>query len=535
MTNGESYRLRRFVYALLITIAASSAAGRILYAQLVYEPAIHRSADEPREGNRRWPNQRPTPMPTFSSNDRSRWCTVRALVENGTYAIGKRETVSPASPEGKSYRDTGIVFEDGWTTVDKVLHPERQLFYSSKPPLLPTLVAGEYWLLHHLFGMSMVGEKRPDLLVREPAMSVIRICLFTWNLIPFVIYLVLLARLVDRYGQTDWGRFYVVSAACFGTLVLPFLITFNNHTLATCCALFALYPVFGLLGSPSQPTPDPVASDDQAEKAAEANELQLAHTSEQVSSSQWRRNGAMPFLLAGFFASLAAAIELPAAAFAAALFLILLRQHPGRTLKYFVPAALIPAIAFFVTNYLAIGEWKPAYAFFNTPWYQYEGSHWKPDPAKTGIDFLEEPKTVYAFHLLFGHHGLFSLTPVFLLSLGGLFLLLKTGQPAGTNAIPRSFALLTALLLVVVVGFYIWRTNNYGGWTCGPRWLMWLTPFLLISLIPAADKLSACRWGRTLAYLCLGVSIVSATYPSVNPWRHPWLYDWMASLGWIQY
>ena len=34
---------------------------------------------------------RPDPSATHGDNDRSRWDTIRALVEDGTYAIGKRE------------------------------------------------------------------------------------------------------------------------------------------------------------------------------------------------------------------------------------------------------------------------------------------------------------------------------------------------------------------------------------------------------------------------------------------------------------
>ena len=30
-------------------------------------------------------------MPTFGSNDRSRWATVRALVDEGTFVIGRRD------------------------------------------------------------------------------------------------------------------------------------------------------------------------------------------------------------------------------------------------------------------------------------------------------------------------------------------------------------------------------------------------------------------------------------------------------------
>ena len=34
-------------------------------------------------------------------------------------------------------------------------------------------------------------------------------------------------------------------------------------------------------------------------------------------------------------------------------------------------------------------------------------------------------------------------------------------------------------LMIVVVGFYLFKSDNYGGFTNGLRWLMWLTPFWL--------------------------------------------------------
>src|SRR4029077_12216064 len=150
-----------------------------------------------------------------------------------------------------------------------------------------------------------------------------------------------------------------------------------------------------------------------------------------------------------------------------------------------------------------------------------------------GIDFayLYEGKAAYAFHLLLGHHGLFSLTPIFLLGLaGGVATLVSlartrasgvsydpgsgntnTGaltRPARRNAI---IAGLTMMLLVIVVGFYIVNTGNYGGWAAGPRWLIWLTPFLLLSMQPAVDWLAPRRWGRILAYLFLAISVISAS------------------------
>src|SRR5262245_16285018 len=94
-TPGEPSSLRRHVYLLLIVVAGGMALGRILSAHLVLEPELHRREDDPSSRGRKWPPARPRPMPTFSSNDRSRWCTVRALVDRGTYVIGTRnpETV----------------------------------------------------------------------------------------------------------------------------------------------------------------------------------------------------------------------------------------------------------------------------------------------------------------------------------------------------------------------------------------------------------------------------------------------------------
>lgn len=264
------------------------------------------------------------------------------------------------------------------------------------------------------------------------------------------------------------------------------------------------------------------------------------------------RVSAWSFALAGFFAAFTAAMELPATSLAVALLFLLLWLAPRRTLFFFVPAAAVPVAAFLGTNYLAIGQLRPAYSEFGGPWYEYEGSHWKPaEPGqeKRGIDFAQENKAVYAFHVLLGHHGFFSLSPIFLLAAGGmayaLFLRARAaGPPQAADLEPgipirdsglRGVVILTVLISAVVVGFYIYQTHNYGGWTSGMRWLIWLTPLWLLSLLPAADWLSTRRWGRGLAYVCLGLSVLSAHYPPWNPWRHPWLYRLLESFGWIPY
>jgi hypothetical protein len=428
--------------------------------------------------------------------------------------IGRRDAtlVTDQNP----YGDTGIVTEAGWETIDKVLPPETKEFYSSKPPLLPTILAGEYWLLRKGLGWS----------ITDPHGEVIRVILLTVNGLPWLLYLVLMARLADRIGTTDWGRLYVLTAACFATFLTPFAVSLNNHTVAACTAVFALYPALRLWEGP------------------------------QSSDRYSGRAPALLFLLAGFFAGFTACNELPAASFAVALFGLLLVRFPARASLLYLVAALIPVAAFLWTNYLAVGQLAPAYSEVGGPWYQYAGSHWAtPSEARHGIDWADEPKWVYAAHLVVGHHGLFSLTPIFLLALGGMaggvrgvargLIGTSTASPSEgpaengrTTRIIAPLAVvgcLSAVLTVTVVSFYVVKTNNYGGWTSGPRWLMWLTPFLLLSMLPWLDRLSASRRGRGLAYALLALSVLSASYPASNPWRHPWLYDFMEVRGWIRY
>jgi hypothetical protein len=86
-----------------------------------------------------------------------------------------------------------------------------------------------------------------------------------------------------------------------------------------------------------------------------------------------------------------------------------------------------------------------------------------------------------------------------------------------------------------VILFYLAASDNYGGFTNGLRWLMWLTPMWLTCLLPMVDLLAENRWGRRFAYVLLAVSIFSVSYEPWNPWRHPWIYDLMIECGWRGY
>src|SRR5262249_37291243 len=134
-------------------------------------------------------------------------------------------------PQTGEFKNTGPVTEDGWRTIDKVRNPETHDFYSSKPPLLTTLVAGEYWLLKKAFGWSIVDQR----------WEVVPTILLTVNALPIVTYGVLWAVLLEGSGTRDGGPVFPLPAACFGTFVTTFATTLNNHPFAACSAMSGLY------------------------------------------------------------------------------------------------------------------------------------------------------------------------------------------------------------------------------------------------------------------------------------------------------
>lgn len=457
--------LRRQIYWLLIAIATGAMVGRVLAVNSVDKIALE--TQRAREGRRDWQLQRPF----LSGNDRSRWCTIRALAEQGTYAIDD------------------IQDQPGWDTIDMVKH-DGQL-YSSKPPLLPTLLAGPYWVIYRTTGASLASHPY----------SIGRGMLLFVQVLPLVVYFGLLARVVERYGTTDWGRIFVVACAVFGTFLTTFAVTLNNHIFAAASCMAAIYPA-----------------------------IRIVYDGER----RWRY-----FVLAGFFAAFTAANELPALAFFAALVVAMLMTAWRETLLAFVPAALVVATGFFGTNYAAHGSLVPAYGHRDEGenWYEYtyerggrtRDSYWL---NRQGIDKGEPSPAMYALHTLVGHHGVFSLTPIWVLTLLGF------GLACRRSTALRQLTLLTALVSLACLVFYLSRPlvdRNYGGMTSGMRWFFWLAPLWLLAMLPAADWFAGRRGTRGFALVLLAFSVLSVSYPSWNPWTHPWLFDWFAKLGWTQF
>ena len=611
MPNDQRVVLRRAIYGILIALAVGNMVGRICAVNAVDMARLERHLidrevrsrldkriealkaegaevdraeleKEIREEVTADPRIRKQ-RPFLSANDRSRWNTIRALVEHGAYAIDD------------------VIAEPNWDTIDMVKHRDAEgewHLYSSKPPLLATLYAAPYWVVYQVANLFREEGEPPITLGTHPY-EIGRGLLILYNVVPMVIYLVLLGWLLDRFGTTDWGSVFVMAAAALGTFLTTFAVTLNNHLPAAVSAAITVWAA-----------------------------ARIWYDGEQCRGY---------YFLAGFFAAFTVACELPAAALFGLVGGALLWRYPKPTLLYGVPAAAVVIAAYFGTNYIAHGSLRLPYMHRGDgpelftydveeikistevlnagqvpaelrdkfaehelslsndvrvrqkteqlakadprrwiiedesnqvaysvrvlsandeandagpatlavhrfdDWYDYEytratdgrviQSYWR-NPS--GIDKGEPDLGKYALHALIGHHGIFSLTPIWLLIIPGVVLLARERSGYGYQALAAMIAIIT----VICVTFYILRPpldRNYGGMTSGFRWVFWLAPLWLVAALPAVDWLAARRWGRGLAYVLLALSVVSVVYPTWNPWTYPWLTDFWLYLEWEEF
>jgi len=386
-------------------------------------------------------------------NDNSRWDTVWSLVEKGTYII------------------------DGcpWPTIDMVRRDGHD--YSSKPPLLPTLAAGQYWLIKKLTKWT----------IHEQTDLVCRTILFTWNVIPLIVLMGLTGQLVARYTADPWWRAYWLIAAALGTYVTGYSITFNDHSVGAWSAGFALYGAIRVL---------------------------------YLNDRRW-----WVYLLTGVCAAFTVANQLPSAFFAVVLFGWMVARRWRGTLLFGLPGALLVIGAFLLTLKLSTGGFIPYYLFKQTDLYQYEGSYWS-NPV--GIDALDEAKPVYLFNLLLGHHGFFSLSPIFILMAVGLIFAFRDSRPEVQHL---SWFAVAVFLFTVVLNTL--TTNNYGGVCQGFRYLIWPVPLFIVSGSLTADAYGRPKWVRALAVVFLFASIVSAASCLDNPWSESWAEQLCKQRDWL--
>ena len=488
----------------------------------------------------------PAESPFQSANDRSRWATIRALGDHNRYEIDDVITD----------RSTHI----SWDSIDKVQHPDKDgqpHFYSSKPTLLPTMLGYLYRGVKEVTGLR----------ISHDTVSVARIMLILANAIPWLIYLWLLGKTLECIQIRDWSRYFIVAVAGFGTFLSTFAATLNNHlpaAVAVAATLFCLVQIqnrnrkswwlFAVCGA--------VAAFSAANELPALSFFCIAALVCFIKSPDGFLIGFLPgavLVAAAFFGTnyLAHndwkppyAHKSDGAQIASIEDQSILDQLDNEKLPDNIASELaefdlvVPKVMRVYWPFRSdkeLNRWQiedingQKFTILNRDgsnqytihqwdnWYAYDSSYWTGN-RKSSVDEGQTDTALYAFHVLFGHHGIFSLTPIWLFSLAGMFALLYSSQ---LNL--RWLSIITIVLTIVVLSFYIFyipgHDRNYGGHTSAFRWAFWLAPFWLICMAPIVDWFGKSKRGRALCLTLLVISALSALYSADNPWSHPWLYE----------
>ena len=385
---------------------------------------------------------------TYAGGDTafSRLATVLSLTQHGKWYIDRPPCEEPNLFEQK--------------TIDKVMVGGRML--SSKPPILPLAMTGEYLVLNRLFGWDLNDSSERARIVRYMTFSLIGLA--------YVTALIFMSKTLHLFAFDPLTRLLAITAMAFCTQLWGFAHNINNHMPAACMVMVSTYFALGLGTGKLSPAP-------------------------------WR------FFLFGVAGGLVPTLDAPATVFVFIAGLYLLCKFPAKTLCWSAIGAAIPVGTHCAIMIAATGSPLPVQ--MNAQLYLYEASYWR---SPRGIDALNEPKLTYLFNMTFGKCGLFSLYPILFAGVAAaLRALIKRDMPY------RGHVLAGAAGLLVLTVYYAAKTNNYGGEAYGFRWYIAATPILLLMGAPLLATVRA-RWKCYFIALMLAISFYSAWECSVRPW-----------------
>jgi hypothetical protein len=381
----------------------------------------------------------------------SRLATVYSLVHHGTWTIDGRD--APPNP-----------FAAG--TVDKCALNGKVL--STKPPMLPLLMTGEYVVLRALFGWQLDA---PDALKK-----IVWVMNFTLVALPFVLILLLFYRMTGWLPMAPWTRLTALIALACGTQLPGYANLLNNHIPAAATLMVMTYLAFGMCTG-------------------------------QLSARWWR------FLLFGLAGGLTFTFDMPVTIYVALAGLYLFYRFPMGAATWGAAGILLPLVVHFAVMIAHTGSPLPVQMRYDL--YLYEGSYWR-NPL--GIDALNEPKGTYLFHMTFGRFGSFLLFPVLTLGLAGAAMALLRRE-----VLHRGWILGGAICFALLTAYYVEGTDNYGGAAYGFRWHIASMPLLLLMAAPLWQGLRR-PWHWAVLVVLLAVSIYSAWECAQAPWgvNHEW-------------
>ena len=376
--------------------------------------------------------------PKISGNVSSRYMTIESIVERGTLAIDRSPLLVPSgSPDIVKFGPH---------------------LYSDKPPVLAALATPLYSVLR--LGGLRFGRFGPGFV------------LVNWVLVVGIVgvssglTLVGVRRLLQAVPIAPWAADLLSLGFGFGSPLLTYGVTFNNHSVAAGLITWALART--LLDAPGG----------------------------------WRQ------ATIGMGVGLAATLDLPAGGvWLAALGLLLIERR--RALPWgFAAGVLVPLIVHGVLQSQVTGTPLPAEMYPAA--FEFPGSYW----AKEGKWVETGPRWQFGLEFLVGPQGWLTITPVLAFGLIGVVSALR--RPAD----PWKMAALavgatTAILLV----YYIWivRRTDFSGASFGTRHLLAIAPAVFVCAV-----LGVVRLGSMPARVVFGLLMVVGAVYAVEGVRDPW-------------
>jgi hypothetical protein len=383
----------------------------------------------------------------------SRLASVYALVHNGTWCIDRPVSQPPNPFEGM--------------TVDKVQTADGRLI-SSKPPVLPLMMAFEYWAMNRLFGWELTNQEE-----LRPILRVMIASLIKSAYVIGVFFFVLLLRL---FVVNPLRAACILLMLAFASPILGYSFQINNHTPSAAAVCGVLYFGLGLYTRKLKPEP-------------------------------WR------FILFGLCSAFVFVTDIPITIFPASISVLLFLRFPKACLTWVLLGAAPLLFLHFMLMTLITGNPLPVQT--QESMYNFRNSYWR-NP--TGVDGLNESRLLYLFHSYFGRFGTFLLFPVLLLGIAGGI----RGLCDKTCPLRMPILFLTSAFLVLTL-YYTMETNNYGGAAYGFRWHIGVVPVLLAMAIPQIIAVNK-RYQWALVSLLFLVSAYSAWECFRAPWgaSHEW-------------
>lgn len=394
-------------------------------------------------------------------NENVRLYMTRAIVEDGSMALGRRDRI------GGKWQDVGAVFDEWGYVNDKALvcdDPNASppncagILYSAKAPGTSFLGVPVYAVLSSL----------TDRVDKTQAIYWLRlICV----VIPSIVFLWLFQAFLVRRAIPEAVALWSTVGLGFGTMFFTYGQMFAGHQLAS----IALFGAFMCIT--------------EARAAAEG-----------------RRSGWLA--CAGALIAASVAMEYPTlfAAVAVGIFLMATIKTKWRQWAWVFAGAALPTFAVMLFHTVAFGRpWR-------TPYSTLENPHFVQDIAP-GFLGLQGPSWEAFWGSFFvPYNGLFFFSPWLILSIFGclwwVFRQILRKKSGFLEYSGDSYAMHAAIAMMIAYGVFIsshslWR----GGWTLGPRYIVGIGPpmvFVIAQWISSSRVFSG-------KYILLMMSVIAST------------------------